>query len=115
MNSPVEKILDDGTKLARDLGQKLLDKLLAVLVDEPGGDEHDDDGEKDGKNDDSVDIYGSSLQAWHQNKTTTSTQRKTCCVLMTRMRLHDDDRVAKCPICFKEQIFQTKEDDATYG
>ena len=50
--------MDDGSKLAGDLGQKLLDKLLAVLVDEPGGDEHvdDDDDEKDGKNDDNVDM-----------------------------------------------------------
>ena len=65
MISPVEKVLDDGSKLGGDLRQKLLDKLFAVLVDEPGGDEHvedDDDDDKDGKNDDNVVIYGLSLK-----------------------------------------------------
>ena len=66
MISPVEKILDDGSKLGGDLGQKLLDKFFAVLVDEPGDDEHleddDDEDDKDSKNDDIVDIYGLSLK-----------------------------------------------------
>ena len=38
MLSPVKQILDDCSKLARDLRQELLNKLLAVLVDEPGAD-----------------------------------------------------------------------------
>ena len=38
MLSPVKQILDDSSKLARDLRQELFNKLLAVLVDEPDAD-----------------------------------------------------------------------------
>ena len=57
--------MDDGSKLGGDLGQKLLDKFFAVLVDEPGDDEHvedDDDNDKEGKNEDNVVIYGLYLK-----------------------------------------------------
>ena len=56
--------MDDGSKLSGDLRQKLLNKLFAILVDEPGDDEHvdddDDDDVKDSEIDDKIDIYGLS-------------------------------------------------------
>ena len=51
---PVEQILDDRSKLFGNLRQKLLDKLLPVLVHKP-------DGDQDYAYDDEFEMYGLAL------------------------------------------------------